>query len=99
MATAWPTAELIGYDPDPVALALAAERLGSNPRVRLRQVDARRVTDDGPFDLILMVDALHDMADPTGVLNAARNALAKGWGHSDCRTAISFRILRASGSG
>ena len=77
MATAWPTAELIGYDPDPVALALAAERLGSNPRVRLRQVDARRVTDDGPFDLILMVDALHDMADPTGVLNAARNALAK----------------------
>ena len=45
MATAWPTAELIGYDPDPVTLALAAERLGSNPRVRLRQVHARRVTD------------------------------------------------------
>jgi SAM-dependent methyltransferase len=78
MATAWPTAELIGYDPDPVALALAAERLGSNPRVSLRQVDARRVADDGPFDLILVVDSLHDMADPAGVLNAARQALAKG---------------------
>jgi SAM-dependent methyltransferase len=77
MATAWPTAELIGYDPDPVALALAAERLRSNRRVRLRPVDARRVVDDLPFDLILAVDALHDMADPAGVLNAARNALAK----------------------
>jgi SAM-dependent methyltransferase len=77
MATAWPTAELIGYDLDPVAVALAAQRLGSNPRVRLRQVDGRRVADDGPFDLILAAP-LHDMADPAGVLNAARNALAKG---------------------
>jgi SAM-dependent methyltransferase len=65
-------------DVDPVALALAAERLGSNPRVRLRQVDARRVADEGPFDLIVVVDSLHDMADPAGVLTAARNALAKG---------------------
>jgi SAM-dependent methyltransferase len=77
MATAWPTAELIGYDLDPVAVALAAQRLGSNPRVRLRQVDGRRVADDGPFDLILAAP-LHDVADPAGVLNAARNALAKG---------------------
>ena len=78
MATAWPTAALIGYDPDPVAVALAAQRLGSNPHVRLRQVDARRVADDGSFDLILRAAPLHDMADPAGVLNAARNALAKG---------------------
>jgi SAM-dependent methyltransferase len=78
MVLAWPTAELIGYDPDPVALALAAQRIGSNPRVRLRQVDARRIADDGPFDLILAVDALHDMPDQASVLNAARTALAKG---------------------
>jgi trans-aconitate methyltransferase len=77
MATAWPTAELIGYDVDPVALALAAERLGSNPRVRLRQVDTRRVADDGPFDLIVVVDSLHDMADPAGVLTAARTRWRK----------------------
>jgi SAM-dependent methyltransferase len=78
MAFAWPTAELIGYDPDPVALALAAQRIGSNPRVRLRQVDAQRIADDGPFDLILVVDALHDMPDPAGVLNVARTALTNG---------------------
>jgi SAM-dependent methyltransferase len=78
VATAWPTAELIGYDPDSVAVALAAERLGSNPRIRLRQADARRVADDRPFDLIVAVDALHDMADPSGVLSAARSALADG---------------------
>jgi hypothetical protein len=51
--------------------------LDRNPRVRLRQVDARRVADDRLFDLILAVDALHDMAAPAGVLNSARNALAK----------------------
>jgi SAM-dependent methyltransferase len=78
MATAWPTAEFIGYDVDSVALALAAQRLGSNPRVRLRRADARRVADDRPLDLIVAVDALHDMADPAGVLNAGRNALANG---------------------
>jgi hypothetical protein len=66
------------YDADRVALALAGQRLGSNRRVRLREVDARRVADDGPFDLILAADALHDMPDPASVLKAARGALAEG---------------------
>ena len=78
MAAAWPHAVLIGYDVDEVALGLAAQRLGSNPRVRLRHADARRVADDKPFDLILAVDALHDMPDPSGVLSAARTSLADG---------------------
>jgi 2-polyprenyl-3-methyl-5-hydroxy-6-metoxy-1,4-benzoquinol methylase len=99
MATAGPTAKLIGYDLDPVAVALAAQRLGSNPRVRLRQVDARRVADDGPFDLILSAGSLHDMIDPGRCLKCGAE-LAQEWRcNSDCRSAISFRILRASGSG
>jgi trans-aconitate methyltransferase len=99
MATAWPAAELIGYDSDPVALALAAERLGWNPRIRLRQVDARGVADDGLFDLALAADALHDMPDAASVLNAARERAGQRRCNSDRRSAISIKVLRPCGSG
>jgi len=36
------------------------------------------VIDNPPFDLFLSIDSLHDITDPAGVINSARNALANG---------------------
>ena len=41
-------------------------------------VDAAAVAEDGPFDLVLVLEALHDMARPDEALRAIREALAPG---------------------
>ena len=45
-------------------------------RFDIRAADA--VTDDGPFDLVLVLEALHDMARPDEALRAIRETLAPG---------------------
>ena len=45
-------------------------------RFDVRAADA--VTDVGPFDLVLVLEALHDMARPDEALRAIREALAPG---------------------
>ncbi|RZU74973.1 methyltransferase family protein [Micromonospora kangleipakensis] len=77
MAAAWPDAHLAGYDLSQAALDLAAQR-PRRPGVTFRPADAVSVVDCGPFDLILVIDALHDMPDPAAVLTAARRELSPG---------------------
>ena len=43
---------------------------------RFKRADASTLVDDGPFDLILLLEVLHDLARPVEVLEAARRALA-----------------------
>ena len=40
--------------------------------------DATAVAEDGPFDVVLVLEALHDMARPVEVLRRLPKALADG---------------------
>lgn len=79
MATAFPRSRFVGYDyhePSLEAARQAARRAGVEDRVRFEHADAAQVR--GEFDLICLLDAWHDQADPVGVAAAARAALAPG---------------------
>ena len=79
---AWPAAEVFGIDTDEASVADArrhAEQAGADVRFA--------VTGDGassdigalaPADVVLVIEALHDMAQPTEVLAAVRASLAPG---------------------
>jgi ubiquinone/menaquinone biosynthesis C-methylase UbiE len=79
VARAFPKAHVDGIDLDPASIADAtrhAEDAGLADRVRFRHADATRL--NGPYDLILILEALHDMTDPAAALRAAHAALAPG---------------------
>jgi 2-polyprenyl-3-methyl-5-hydroxy-6-metoxy-1,4-benzoquinol methylase len=77
IAKAFPNASVDGIDVDRASIADAtrhAAQAGLDGRVRFLHADAAEL--DGPFDLILILEALHDMTSPADVLGAARDALA-----------------------
>ena len=79
VAKGFPSATVIGYDSDAASIADAvdnAREAGVGPE--FRTADGGSLTEDGPFDLVVILEALHDMADPAGVLRQARSALAEG---------------------
>lgn len=80
MAARFPGSTFVGYDLSEPAIAearaaAAAARLG-NASFEVR--DAAALPTDRPFDLITAFDAIHDQADPAGVLRRIRQALAPG---------------------
>lgn len=80
----WPTADVIGLDTDTASVADArahAARAGVDVRFVVPGADGDGDGDLAglePVDVVLILEALHDMADPLGVLAAARSALAPG---------------------
>jgi len=59
-----PEAEGIGIDSSQPMLARAAERLGGDPRIELREHDlARPLPDPGPFDAVVSGLAIHHLED------------------------------------
>jgi 2-polyprenyl-3-methyl-5-hydroxy-6-metoxy-1,4-benzoquinol methylase len=79
MARAFPKADVVGLDADPASVYDAqrnAAAHGVAGRFDLRAADT--LPDDGPFDLVLVLEALHDMARPDEALRAIRQALAPG---------------------
>lgn len=77
VARAFPGAEVWGIDTDEASIAearAAAEDHGV--RVRFECTDAGELAAAGPFDVVTLLEALHDMARPIEVLAAARAALA-----------------------
>jgi 2-polyprenyl-3-methyl-5-hydroxy-6-metoxy-1,4-benzoquinol methylase len=79
VARAYPKAEVIGFDADAASVedarAYAAEQ---EVVVRFEQRDAVSLSAEGPFDLVLVLEALHDMSRPREALAALRDALAPG---------------------
>src|SRR5262245_40746513 len=69
---AFPSSTVVGYDLSPQPLP----DLPAN--VSIRQGDARDLPDEGPFDLVYCLDALHHMSDPASVLKSVRRVLAPG---------------------
>jgi SAM-dependent methyltransferase len=81
VAQAFLYAQVDGLDVDPGSIADArrhAEEAGLNGRLRFLEGDAAGLAAHGPYDLILMLEALHDLARPIDALAAARHALADG---------------------
>jgi SAM-dependent methyltransferase len=79
VARAFPRAQVVGFDADDASIADArAHAAGHRVQVRFETRDALSMGDAGPFDLVLILEALHDMSRPGEVLAAARAALAPG---------------------
>jgi 2-polyprenyl-3-methyl-5-hydroxy-6-metoxy-1,4-benzoquinol methylase len=79
MAKAFPDAEVVGYDADAASIADAVgNAAGAGVAVEFRAVDAAEMGDEGPFDLVLLLEVLHDLAHPVELLGHARRALGDG---------------------
>jgi 2-polyprenyl-3-methyl-5-hydroxy-6-metoxy-1,4-benzoquinol methylase len=77
MARAFPQADVIGFDADEASIADArSNAVAQQVAVRFEVRDAVAMADHGRFDLIVVLEALHDMAQPVDVLRALRQTLA-----------------------
>jgi SAM-dependent methyltransferase len=80
IADAFPNALVDGYDADPGSIADArrhASQAGINGRLRFAEGDAAALA-GGPYDLVLILETLHDLPRPVDALRAARAATAPG---------------------
>jgi 2-polyprenyl-3-methyl-5-hydroxy-6-metoxy-1,4-benzoquinol methylase len=81
LAQAFPNAWVDGLDLDPGSIADSrrhAAEGGLDGRVRFICADATELAAAGSYDLVLILEALHDLARPAEALRAARAALADG---------------------
>jgi 2-polyprenyl-3-methyl-5-hydroxy-6-metoxy-1,4-benzoquinol methylase len=77
LARAFPQADVIGFDADDASIADARENAAAQEvSVRFEVRDAISIADNGPFDVIVVLEALHDMARPADVLRSLRGTLA-----------------------
>ena len=80
LARAYPRAAVHGYDFHDRSIAVARQRAaqaGLAGRIRFQAADAASYPAGG-FDLICLLDVLHDLGDPAAALAHARAALAPG---------------------
>jgi SAM-dependent methyltransferase len=81
MAQAYPQVAVHGFDLDPDAIAAArkhAEEAGLADRVSFSVVDAADPPQTSGYDLVTIIEALHDMARPVEALRGVRKMLAGG---------------------
>ena len=76
LATGFPEAMVIGYDSDAASIDDARVISGAaGVGAQFRAANGAAILEDGPFDLAVLVEALHDMANPVEVLTNTRKAL------------------------
>jgi SAM-dependent methyltransferase len=80
MAARFPKSTFVGYDFSEPAIAQAQATAAARNLTNASFVvqDAARLETSLPFDLITAFDAIHDQADPAGVLRRIRSLLAPG---------------------
>jgi SAM-dependent methyltransferase len=79
-AVTYPQASVHGYDFHDRSIEVARQRAGQaglGGRIRFEALDATSYPAAG-FDLICLLDTLHDLGDPAAALAHARKALAPG---------------------
>jgi 2-polyprenyl-3-methyl-5-hydroxy-6-metoxy-1,4-benzoquinol methylase len=79
LARAYPEASVHGYDFHDRSIQVARQQAGQaglGGRIRFEPLDATSYPADGCFDLICLLDTLHDLGDPAAALAHARKALA-----------------------
>src|SRR4051795_96223 len=78
MAQAYPRSTFVGTDYHEASIEAAhraAERAGVADRVSFEVASAKQLS-GGPYDLVCVFDALHDMGDPVGAARPFRSQLA-----------------------
>jgi 2-polyprenyl-3-methyl-5-hydroxy-6-metoxy-1,4-benzoquinol methylase len=81
IATAYPGVHVDGFDLDPSSIELAranAERAGVADRVTFAVRDAAHPAAAGRYDLVVVIEAIHDLSRPVEVLAAIRGMLRPG---------------------
>jgi ubiquinone/menaquinone biosynthesis C-methylase UbiE len=81
VARAYPRVRVLGVDLDEASVSearAAAAEAGVADRVSFAAGDAAASRAEGPYDLVTVFEALHDMGDPVGALRGAREVLAEG---------------------
>ncbi|HSK22104.1 MAG TPA: class I SAM-dependent methyltransferase [Egicoccus sp.] len=80
VARAFPSSTVTGIDTDAGSIADAQRQTPSELADRLRFVTADGADADrhGPFDLVLVLETLHDIGDPVAALSGIRSSLADG---------------------
>jgi 2-polyprenyl-3-methyl-5-hydroxy-6-metoxy-1,4-benzoquinol methylase len=81
IARGYPAVTVDGFDMDEAAIALArtnASEAGVADRVGFEAGDAAELSRSGHYDLAVIVEAVHDMSQPVGVLASVRRLLAPG---------------------
>lgn len=77
IADRWPMASVVGVDVDVASVADArAMAADAGSAARFAALDGAGLAELGPFDVITILESLHDMAHPVAALEAARDALA-----------------------
>ncbi|MCC6381480.1 MAG: methyltransferase domain-containing protein [Dehalococcoidia bacterium] len=80
IARAYPTVTVDAFDVDEASVELVrtnARDAGVADRVRVKQIDGAGMS-GGPYDLVTIFEALHDLARPVEVLTRVRHLLAPG---------------------
>lgn len=80
MALAYPSITVDGVDLDGEAITAArrsAEEAGVAARTTFSRTDAAQLGGGEPYDLVTIIEALHDMAHPVDVLLAARDLVSE----------------------
>jgi hypothetical protein len=78
MARAFPRSSFVGIDVHAESVTVARDRVaqaGLTGRVQV-EVGSAHELNGGPYDLVTMFDALHDMGDPLGVARHIADQLA-----------------------
>lgn len=78
IARAYPGVQVVGVDLDEASVRAAREAAaaaGVADRVTFVAADAADLAADEPYDVVTVLEALHDMADPAGALRALRRVL------------------------
>lgn len=79
LARLYPDAEVVGHDLDAASIEAARRNAdGANVKPRFVLGDAAEFADAQGYDLVLVLEALHDMARPTAALRALREVLSPG---------------------
>lgn len=76
MQQRWPEAEVIGIDADKASVADARDHAAeAGVDVRFSATSAEEAAALGPFDVAVILEALHDMSAPLDVLQSIRKAM------------------------
>ncbi len=81
IARSYPKVTVDGFDPDEHSIEIArrlAKEAGVDDRVYFHVSGGESVAEFGPFDLAIVIEAIHDLSHPVEVLAGIRNALAQG---------------------
>jgi SAM-dependent methyltransferase len=78
MARRFPKSTFVGYDISEEGIAGAREAARGLDNASFVVHDIAKLETPAPFDLITAFDAIHDQADPAGVLRRIRAALGRG---------------------